>query len=377
MATVRTLSSINDIGAQDWNACVSPDDPFTRHAFFKALEDSTCVHPKNGWLARHLVLEDQGRVMICIPLYLKSHSYGEYVFDWSWADAYQRAGGQYYPKLQCAVPFSPVSGHRLLCHPDATKAMRLQAIQALIGEATAMNVSSLHVTFMHEDECDLMADNGFLKRVGHQYHFHNNNYQCFDDFLNAMTSRKRKAIRKERQKVQNSGIEIEVLSGADITESHWDPFYQFYLNTSGRKWGHAYLNRDFFSQLGQTMGAFVVLVMARDESGYVAGALNLKGENTLYGRYWGCLAHYDFLHFEACYYQAIDYAISHGLKRIEAGAQGEHKIQRGYLPTETYSAHWIAESSFRQAVLEFLIHEKEINQREMEILSTHTPFKSI
>ncbi len=368
-------TSIHEISADAWNACVSTDDPFSRHEFLSALEDSQCVHRKTGWMGQHLALYEQDRLMGCAILYLKSHSYGEYVFDWSWADAYERAGGRYYPKLQCAVPFTPVSGHRLLCHPDATERHKNQLISALLEHAKSLNVSSLHVTFARKEECEAFTQHGFHTRVGHQYHWDNHDYQTFDDFLAALSSSKRKSIRKERRKVQDSGIELKTLNGAEIEEHHWDAFFEFYMDTSGRKWGHPYLNRPFFSMLGERLGETIVLVLAYEGEKIIAGALNLKGNQTLYGRYWGCLEDYKFLHFEACYYQAIEYAIRHNLLRVEAGAQGQHKIQRGYLPTETYSAHWLKDSAFEQAVKEFLAHDLQVNQLEMHELSKLSPYK--
>ncbi|WP_229734289.1 GNAT family N-acetyltransferase [Terasakiella brassicae] len=374
---IAQFERINQIDPQMWDACVGEDNPFATHAFLCALEDSRCVHPDHGWLPQHLVLtDDSGQINACTPLYLKSHSYGEYVFDWSWAEAYERAGGRYYPKLLCAIPFTPVSGQRLLTHADCSTEDKKQLLTHLLAHADKIGVSSLHINFAQKKEWEMMQDLGMLGRIGHQYHWTNHHYENFDDFLNALSSRKRKAIRKERKAVIESGIKLTTLSGPEIQEHHWDAFYDFYLDTSGRKWGHPYLNRDFFSLLGQRLGDQTVLVLALQDQRIVAGALNLKGNDTLFGRYWGCLEDYRFLHFEACYYQAIDYAIANRLKRVEAGAQGQHKIQRGYLPVETYSAHWIANPSFRNAVDDFLEHDKTVNRMEMQELMKLSPYKT-
>jgi uncharacterized protein len=373
---VEVIEDISKINPEDWNACVCADAPFARHEFLSALEDSQCVQPKNGWMAHHLVIKGtDGKIKACAPMYLKGHSYGEYVFDWAWADAYERAGGKYYPKLQSAIPFTPVTGPRFLLHPDASAEDRSALISAMIKRAVDLKVSSLHVTFSTRDEWDLLKDHGFLQRTGHQYHWENKGYSDFNGFLNELSSRKRKTIRKERKTVAESGVKLVTLSGDEIQEHHWDAFFAFYIDTSGRKWGQAYLNREFFSLLGQRMGQDIVLILAQFEDRIVAGALNIKGNKTLYGRYWGCLEDFRFLHFETCYYQAIDYAIAHKLKRVEAGAQGEHKIQRGYLPVETYSAHWIADKGFARAVDDFLEHDKRVNTHQMNELSTLSPYK--
>ena len=373
---IDILESIKSISPDVWNNCVGADEPFAKHEFLSALEDSGCTAAKAGWMPQHFVLYDeQGTLLACSPAYLKGHSYGEYVFDWSWADAYERAGGRYYPKLQCAIPFTPVSGHRLLLAPNAPQDCQALLLEAMVARAKELHLSSLHITFTTEQEWKVAQNNGFLGRIGHQYHWDNDGYNSFDDFLDRLSSRKRKSIRKERQAVKDSGIALRCLSGADITENHWDAFYSFYLDTSGRKWGHPYLNRDFFSLLGQRMGDDVVLVLAYQGDTIVAGALNLKGDKTIYGRYWGCREDFRFLHFEACYYQAIDYAITHRLARVEAGAQGQHKIQRGYLPQKTYSSHWIADRGFQRAVEDFLKHDQKVNELEMKELSSLSPYK--
>lgn len=374
----QVVETIRDIAAEDWDACVSADQPFSKHAFLLALEESNCVNPKTGWLPQHIVIkDDNGKLIACCPQYLKGHSYGEYVFDWSWADAYERAGGRYYPKIQCAIPFTPVTGNRLLLHPDAGPEAQSRLLQAMIDHAGQSNVSSLHITFSTPQEAEFCQNQGMMMREGHQYHWNNDSYADFDDFLSRFSSRKRKNIRKERKAVTDSGIIMEVLSGEEIKDSHWDDFYRFYLDTSGRKWGHPYLNREFFSLLGQRQSDTVVLVLAHADNRIVAGALNLKGDKTLYGRYWGCLEDYRFLHFEACYYQAIEYAIQHNLQRVEAGAQGQHKIQRGYLPVKTYSAHWVADAGFERAIKDFLVHDKRVNDHEMAELGKYSPYKNM
>ena len=305
----------------------------------------------------HLVVERGGELLGCAPMYLKSHSYGEYVFDWGWADAYERAGGRYYPKLQVAVPFTPVPGPRLLLRPGAA-AEPDAIIRAMVSAAEELGVSSLHVTFCREDEWEHFGEAGLLTRTGTQYHWFNRGYATFDDYLASLKSSKRKTIRKERARVREQGLMLETLTGDQLTPDIWDAFYPFYRATVDKRWGNAYLTKRFFRQLGQLMPERVVLIMARHGGRYVAGALNLLGDDTLYGRVWGCRQEFEFLHFEACYYAAIEFAIMHGLARVEAGAQGMHKLQRGYEPTPTYSAHWIRDAGFRSAVERFLDQER-------------------
>jgi hypothetical protein len=377
LRTVQVLGSIRDMEADAWNACAGEDDPFLSHGFLAALEDSGSVSAETGWIPQHLAaLGEYGSVAACASLYLKSHSYGEYVFDWSWADAYERAGGRYYPKLQSAVPFTPITGRRLLVRPNAPAGAAEVLAAAMVRLAEQLEVSSLHVTFPTEPEWRTLGDHGWLMRTGYQFHWENRGYRTFDDFLADLSSRKRKAIRKERAAVRDQDVTVRTLTGEAIEERHWDAFYRFYRNTHGRKWGHAYLNRAFFSLLAGAMAERVVLVMAETSDGRpVGGALNILGRDTLYGRYWGCEEHFRFLHFEACYYRAIDFAIEHGLARVEAGAQGEHKIQRGYLPQPTYSAHWIADPGFRRAVERFLQAERRAAAAEMRLLSEESPFR--
>ena len=375
--TVKVVPEIADIPAAEWDACAGDDNPFLSHAFLEALEASGSATAETGWLPQHLALEDEnGRLVGAVPLYLKTHSYGEYVFDWGWASAYEQAGGRYYPKLQCAVPFTPVTGPRLLLRPDAGPKAADTLVAAMIELARRHKVSSLHVTFPTEPEWTRLGKAGFLQRVGQQFHWQNDGYRRFDDFLEALNSRKRKQIRRERRDALGDGIEIETLTGSAIKREHWDAFYRFYRSTSDRKWGEAYLTRAFFDLLGGCMAERIALVMARKSGRYVAGALNLIGRDTLYGRNWGCLGDFPFLHFEACYYRAIDFAIERGLARVEAGAQGQHKIQRGYLPVATYSAHWIRDPGFARAVEDFLARERRALTNEMEMLEeTLSPFK--
>jgi len=375
---VRVLRRIDEVPAAEWDACAGAAVPFVRHTFLRALEDSGSVGAEAGWQPQHLVIPDaEGTLLGAVPLYLKSHSYGEYVFDWGWADAYERAGGRYYPKLQSSVPFTPVTGPRLMVRPGAdAPTIRAALTAGLIELALRYGVSSLHVTFLTRSEWEHLGTAGFLQRKGLQYHWENRGYASFDDFLAELSSRKRKAIRKERRKVAESGLTLRTLTGDEIAPHHWDAFYRFYIATSDRKWGHPYLNREFFRRLGETMAEQVVLILAEDGGTPVAGALNLRGRDVLYGRNWGALGDYRFLHFEACYYRAIDFAIAEGLAQVEAGAQGEHKIQRGYLPAKTYSAHWIADAGFRDAVAGFLCRERHQVDYEIEALSDYGPFRT-
>jgi uncharacterized protein len=381
---VRVVSRIADLPAAEWDALAGAN-PFVSHAFLAALEDSGSATQKTGWLPQHLVIAGRdGRLIGAVPLYLKSHSYGEYVFDWGWADAYERAGGSYYPKLQACVPFTPVTGPRLLVHPEADREAVAGALTAgLLELARHTRVSSLHVTFPTEAEWRALGEAGFLRRTGLQYHWENRGYESFEDFLATLASRKRKAIRKERRHVADSGVRLSALAGREIAPRHWDAFYRCYRATSDKKWGPAYLTRAFFHLLGETMGERVVLIVAEYDGEPIGAALNLVGGGTgetheggtLYGRNWGALGRFRFLHFEACYYQAIDYAIRHRLARVEAGAQGEHKIQRGYLPKVTYSAHWIRDPALRDAVADFLARERRTIGEEQRILETFAPFR--
>ncbi len=376
--TVRVIPRLRDIEPAAWDACAGSDNPFVSHAFLNALEESGSATPETGWVAQHLVLDDgTGGVLGAVPLYLKSHSYGEYVFDHGWAAAYEQAGGRYYPKLQVSVPFTPVTGPRLLSRPGlgATAGGVERALIAAVEElARRHGASSVHATFLPEPQWRGLGDAGWLLRTGYQFHWQNRGYGSFDDFLGALASRKRKAIRKERRAAERSGLVVRVLMGPEVGELHWDAFFRFYQETSDRKWGDPYLTRAFFSRLGAAMPERIVLILAERDGIPVAGALHLMGRDTLYGRYWGCHGDHKFLHFELCYYRAIDFAIANGLARVEAGAQGPHKIQRGYLPRRTYSAHWIRDPALGDAVRNFLAHERVEIEADMRMLAEHSPF---
>jgi predicted N-acyltransferase len=372
----RLASSAAEIGAAAWNACANPDGdacphPFTQYEFFEGLEQSGSATAKTGWQACHLALERDGVIAALMPLYLKSHSQGEYVFDHAWADALERAGGDYYPKLQCAVPFTPVTGRRLLGAADAAEAL-LQTGKKIVRQ---LGASSLHITFVTEAEWRAAGAAGYLLRTDRQFHWKNYGYRDFEDFLSRLSSAKRKNLRKERASLREAGVTFQHLTGGDITEAHWDRFFDFYMDTGSRKWGNPYLTRDFFSRIGATMASQVLLVMARQNGRYIAGALNLFGGGTLFGRNWGATGYLPFLHFETCYYQAIDFAIARGLKKVEAGAQGEHKLLRGYVPEETHSAHYIAHPGLARAVDAYLAQEREAVAENIQELAAISPFK--
>jgi uncharacterized protein len=381
-AEVSIHRRIREIGREDWDACAAAPDyaanPFVSYDFLDICEESECAAPRAGWAPQHLAIHDEtGAVAAVAPLYLKSHSQGEYVFDHSWADAYERAGGRYYPKLIAASPFSPVTGPRLLVREDIDRdSGRRLLISGALTVCEKMGVSTLGVNFPSEDEWRFMGEEGLLQRQNQQYHWLNAGYASFDEFLGALSSGRRKTIRRERREAAKD-LEILALTGADLTEEHWDAFYAFYMDTGARKWGRPYLNRRFFSLLNQRMADRVLLVMARRGGRWIAGALNLIGGDCLYGRNWGCLEDVPFLHFELCYYQAIEWAIDHGLARVEAGAQGQHKIARGYLPTAVYSAHYIADPGLRHAVARFLDEERRAVQGEMDWLAEeYSPFRN-
>ena len=373
--TLTLHNAIAEIAAAEWDACAGAGNPFVSHAFLSALEDSGSAGPRTGWMPRHAALRDAaGGLLAVAPMYAKSHSYGEYVFDHGWANALERAGGDYYPKLQVAVPFSPVPGPRLLVRPG-TGVPHATLAGALAQACRELGLSSVHVTFCTEPEWDALGRAGWLQRLGMQFHWENDGYASFEDFLAVLSSRKRKVLRRERRDANAAGLTFQALSGTDLRERHWDAFYRFYTSTVDRKWGSAYLTRRFFSLLGERLGDRVVLMLAENAGKPVAGALNLVGAEALYGRNWGCTGDWPFLHFELCYYRAIDWAIAHGLKRVEAGAQGRHKIQRGYLPKPTYSAHWIAHAGLRRAVADFLVEERREIAAEMDALAADSPFR--
>ena len=370
--TAGFKGSIGSIDAEAWDSLAGDDDPFLFHAFLYAMEQSGSAGKRTGWQPLHLAVESDGALIAAAPLYGKSNSWGEYVFDHSWANAYERAGGQYYPKLQIAVPFTPVPGTRLLANDLAA---RVTLIETLKGQLDQTNASSLHITFCSEAEATLLEDHGFLKRRGIQYHWQNRGYGSFDDFLGELKSAKRKMIRKERKAVIDAGIEMRTLQGQAEVESVLDAFYPFYLATVDKRWGSAYLTKAFFKLLARTLGDRVVMVVAMADEQVVAAALNLVGKDVIYGRLWGCLDDYKFLHFEACYYAAIDYAIKHGLKRVEAGAQGTHKLQRGYEPAWTYSCHLMRDPGFSDAIERFLEAENNELDHHFDELTDMLPYR--
>jgi hypothetical protein len=373
--------SLKIIPANDWNALGTEGNPFLRHEFLMALERTGCVSPKTGWQPQHLVVHEdgplQGRLLGAAPMFLKNHSYGEYVFDWAWANAYAHAGEKYYPKLVVGVPFTPAAGPRLLVAPaaDAT-AIKIHLIQAALQHMQDTAASSLHWLFVTEADAGLLETEGHLLRTGFQFHWSNPGYRDFDDFLSGFTAEKRKKIKRERRHVREAGIEMEVLTGASITPAHWDRFHEFYLSTIHAHGAYAYLTRDFFHRLGQALPEHAVLVLARKGNEYVAGALNLRGADALYGRYWGCRGEFHSLHFETCYYAAIEYAIAQGLRRFEAGAQGGHKLARGFTPVVTRSAHRLTHPKFNRAIAEYLARERLDVNACMNELNEHVPFKA-
>jgi len=377
-ATVH--ASTAEIPAADWNSLVPstdgrPDNPFLDHALFLALEQSGSATGRTGWQPQHLVLRGaDDRPLGLMPLFLKSHSQGEYVFDYGWADAFQRAGGSYYPKLQCAVPFTPVTAPKLLiANNDPSLKAALLGAAELLAERTG--VSSVHATFVTDDEAALAHGTGWLLRHDTQFHWHNPGFDSFEQFLETLSSRHRKVTRRERRDALADGLTVRWITGADLTEAVWDAFFEFYMDTGSRKWGRPYLNRRFFSLLSEAMADRVLLILAYDGDEPIAGTLSLIGTDTLYGRYWGATRQVPFLHFELCYYQAIDFAVAHGLKTVEAGAQGEHKLARGYEPTTTRSVHWIGHPGLREAVADFLERERNAVDQEQRVLSNYTPFR--
>src|SRR5205823_2278890 len=401
--TLEAVSSVSDIKAADWDACANPKpagpdslenldtlaargsqsdsckpayNPFVSHAFFAAAEASGSACARTGWGPRHLLARLDGDIAGVVPCYLKSHSQGEDVFDRGWADAYERAGGRYYPKLQVSVPFTPATGPRLLIRNGFdSHEIGTALASGLIALCGMTKASSVHVTFARELEWKFLAAHGFLQRTDQQFHWHNQDYGSFDDFLASLNSRHRKAIKRERREAVASGITIHALTGSEITEDAWDAFFAFYMETGSRKWGRPYLTRAFFSLVGESLADDVLLIMARRNGRWIAGAINFIGSETLFGRNWGAIEHHPFLHFEICYYQAIDFAIRRGLKTVEAGAQGEHKIARGYLPQTTYSAHYIADSDLRRAISDYLKRERAYVVEAGRELSEAAPFR--
>ncbi|SEQ49953.1 hypothetical protein SAMN05428969_3301 [Devosia sp. YR412] len=368
------------ISAEVWNSLVPStdgvtDNPFLDHAFFLALEESGCATAKTGWQPQHILLsDDDDQPLGLMPLFLKSHSMGEYVFDHGWADALERAGGSYYPKLQCSVPFTPATAPKLLV-PSGDLAIEAALLSTAQQLAVQRNASSVHATFVPEAEAVQTEALGWLRRVDTQFHWHNQGFASFDDFLETLSSRKRKTIKRERRDALADGLTVKWLSGKDLREEHWDAFYDFYEDTGARKWGRPYLNRKFFSLLNESMADRIVLMLAYDGPTPIAGAINFVGKDRIFGRNWGCTRDVPFLHFELCYYQAIDYAIEHKLAVVEAGAQGEHKLARGYAPATTYSVHWLAHPGLREAVADYLEHERASVEHSQDVLEHYTPFR--
>ncbi|ESX86445.1 GNAT family N-acetyltransferase [Mesorhizobium sp. LSHC412B00] len=383
--SIRVAAGINAFTCDEWNGFTGTTrsdtengyNPLVSYAFLSALEDSGCAVRRTGWQGHHLRLENaQGRLLGAVPCYLKSHSQGEYVFDHGWSDAFERAGGNYYPKLQCAVPFSPVTGPRLLVSKGEDSAIVKAGLAAGLKAVTEkLGVSSAHVTFASESDVATLEAAGFLHRTDQQFHFFNEGFSTYDDFLATLASRKRKAMKKERREALANDISIDWLTGKDLSERAWDDFFAFYMDTGSRKWGRPYLNRKFFSLIGERMSQDILLVMAKRNGRYVAGAINFIGSDALYGRNWGCIEDHPFLHFEVCYHQAIDFAIERKLKVVEAGAQGEHKLARGYRPVTMHSAHYIGHPGLRNAVADYLRRERREVERMGEILEEHTPFR--
>lgn len=383
--SIRVERSFTAISPESWSRLSGASktcatiayNPFVSHAFLSSLEDSGSADAETGWLGHHLLLETgRGELIGALPGYLKNHSQGEYVFDHGWADAFERAGGRYYPKLQCSIPFTPATGPRLLVAEGLQRLPLQSAIAESLKEVVRrLGISSAHITFVPDEEIGVFEMDGYLHRTDQQFHFINDGYANHEEFLETLASRKRKALRKERRAALENGISIDWLTGRDLTERIWDQFFKFYMDTGGRKWGRPYLTRKFYSLIGERMADDILLVMAKREGRYIAGAINFIGGDTLYGRHWGCIEDHPFLHFEVCYHQAIDFALSKGLKRVEAGAQGEHKLARGYLPVTTHSAHYVAHAGLRRAIGDYLARERADVEQMSELLTEHSPFR--
>ena len=375
---ITIIGSLSEVNASEWNALIHPDNPFARHEFLIAMERHNAVGKTFGWYPQYLLARDSGELVGAAPMYLKDNSYGELVFDWAWADAYQRSGVPYYPKLVVAIPYTPASGQRLLVHPKSDYQTVAQAmINAATKHAQDLQVSSLHWLFTNEqDTAVFKSQPDYMLRLGCQFHWHNQDYQSFEDYLSHFSSSKRKKIKQERRRVKDQGITLEVLHGDEADEEQWDIYHRFYNSTFDRKYGHATFSKGFFLEIAETMPRNIVLVLAKHQDNYVAGAFNVRGSETLYGRHWGCSQAFHSLHFEACYYQGLEYCIDNGMQRFEPGAQGEHKIARGFLPAKTWSAHWIADERFEKPIRQFVTHELDGMEHYIAELQEHSPFKN-
>lgn len=374
---IKHLQGLGSITPEQWNNLNNQQNPFLQHEFLYGLETTNCLEPE-GWLPRHITIEAEGELVAALPLYLRTNSYGEFVFDWAWADAYERAGGNYYPKLVSAIPFTPVGGQRLLINEDFNDTALLQEliIKQLLESAESANISSFHCLFPADDDSRIFKDHDFLIRKGFQFHWHNKGYRDFQDFLDNLSRKKRKQILRERKQAIASGVEIEILSGIDISDSQWHTFYDFYCSTFHRRWGSPRLTLDFFRLLSEKMPESTLLILAKKNGEYIAGAFAMLSKDTLYGRHWGCSRHVPFLHFELCYYQTIDYCIKNGLQTLDAGVQGEHKLSRGFDPIPTWSCHWIKHEGFRDAIEDFLDHETKEIDLYIDELNKHLPYKT-
>ena len=373
---VRQISSLREILPEHWNSLESPDYPFLKHQFLYGLEKYKCLED-HGWYPCHFIIEQGNNLLGAIPLYLKTNSTGEFVFDWDWADAYEQAGGQYYPKLVTAVPYTPVTGPRLLVRRGIDRNMIFRLLyDHICNFAKKLNVSGYHVLFPDEPDMKILEDGNMLPRLGVQYHWENDGYSDFNDFLSGLSSKKRKQVKKERKVLSSENITVEILEGPEIDDNHWTAFHHFYQSTFYRKWGEPRFTLEFLKSLGRDLPDSPVLFMARSGKEYIAGALAFRGGNTLYGRHWGCCQNYKFLHFELCFYQTIDYCIQKGIRKFDAGAQGEHKIKRGFVPVETFSAHWINNETFRSAINSYLIHENHAIKSYIHELSKHLAYRA-
>ena len=374
---IKHQESLATIEPDEWNRLSNQNNPFLRHEFLYGLESTNCLQPE-GWISRHITIESDGKLVAALPLYLRTNSYGEFVFDWAWADAYERAGGKYYPTLVSAIPFTPVRGQRLLIDKDFVDAHQLRKllVEQLLESAESANISSFHCLFPCDDDVALLSDFELLTRKGFQFHWHNQGYRDFQDFLDNLTRKKRKQIKRERRQSIGAGVDVEVLRGDEISNLQWNKFYDFYCSTFHRRWGNPRLTLDFFKLLSEKMPTSTLLILARQDGDYIAGAFSMLSNDTLYGRHWGCNKQLPFLHFELCYYQTIDYCINNGLQVLDAGVQGEHKLNRGFEPIATWSCHWIRHEGFRDSVDDFLVRETREIDFYIDNLKQHLPYRN-